>query len=81
MLKSTINTNKNIKIDSYSKLLAFLKRLFEGYKPKKSKVFSHQNVETFLNDAPDKEFLATKVALIFERAYKNTNRRYQKTPR
>lgn len=63
MLKSTVNTNKNIKIDSYSKLVSYLKRLSEGYKAKKSKVFSGQNVETFLNDAPDKEFLATKVCI------------------
>ncbi|RVE49622.1 hypothetical protein evm_005754 [Chilo suppressalis] len=40
---------------------AYLKRLSERHKPKKSKVFSQQNVETFLNDAPDKEFLATKI--------------------
>ncbi|KAL0879211.1 hypothetical protein ABMA27_002994 [Loxostege sticticalis] len=65
MLKTTVNINKDIKIDSYSKLVAYLKRLSEGHKPKKSKVFSGQNVETFLNDAPDKEFLAIKVALIF----------------
>ncbi|KOB63615.1 Uncharacterized protein OBRU01_24714 [Operophtera brumata] len=33
----------------------------DGYKPKKSKVFSVKNVETFLNEAPDKVFLAVKV--------------------
>ncbi|KOB66529.1 putative WS beta-transducin repeats protein [Operophtera brumata] len=33
----------------------------DGYKPKKSKVFSVKNVETFLNETPDKVFLAVKV--------------------
>lgn len=64
MLKSTINTNKDIKIETYTKLTAYLKRMSEGHKPKKSKVFSSQNVETFLNEAPDKDFLAIKVSII-----------------
>lgn len=62
MLKSTVSSNNDVKLDTYSKLIAYLKRMSDGFKPKKSKVFSVKNVETFLNEAPDKVFLAVKVS-------------------
>jgi hypothetical protein len=37
MLKSTLNIINNINIESYTKLIAFLKRAKDGYVPKKSK--------------------------------------------
>lgn len=64
MLKTTIKIKKNVHIEKYSKLLAFLKRGSTGYKPKKSKTFSASNVQEFLNEAPDCEFLGTKVSTI-----------------
>lgn len=63
MLKSTVNTKNNIQIEKYSKLIAYLKRLSEGHKSKKSKVLSSKNIETFLNEAPDNDFLAIKVSM------------------
>lgn len=62
MLKSTISIRHNVEIKNYTKLLAFLKRKSEGHRAKKSKVFTSQNVETFLNEAPDHKFLAVKVS-------------------
>lgn len=62
MLKSTVSSNNDVKLDTYSKLIAYLKRMSDGFKPKKSKVFSVKNVETFLNEAPDNIFLAVKVS-------------------
>lgn len=63
MLKSTVSTRHNVHIKEYSKLTAFLKRSSDGFKSKKSKVFTAQNVETFLNKSPDDIYLATKVCL------------------
>ncbi|KAJ8914397.1 hypothetical protein NQ315_017487 [Exocentrus adspersus] len=39
MLKSTLLVNDNCDISKYSKLIALLKKLCDGYKPKKSKIF------------------------------------------
>lgn len=62
MLKATLNTEHNINIKNYTKLLTLLKRLSEGFQSKKSKVLTAENVESFLRDAPDEVFLATKVS-------------------
>lgn len=61
MLRSTISIHNNTNIDNYSKLRAFLKRKGEGYQAKKSKVFSPEEINKFINDAPDEVYLATKV--------------------
>lgn len=61
MLKSTINANNNIDIGTYTKLSAFLKQQATGYKSKKTKVLTSNDVEMFLNKAPDEIYLATKV--------------------
>ncbi|KAJ8980321.1 hypothetical protein NQ317_009343 [Molorchus minor] len=55
----------NIVISKYAKLKAFLKRRSPGYKSKKAKVLTPQQIQTFIKDAPDDRFLFTKVALIF----------------
>lgn len=62
MLKSQINLNENIDIKNYHKLTQLLKRKSEGYRPKKSQVFSSADIQNFLNDAPDECYLATKVS-------------------
>ncbi|KAF2898575.1 hypothetical protein ILUMI_07603 [Ignelater luminosus] len=64
-LKSTLLINNNVDISKYSKLIAYLKNKSVGYKPRKSKTFSREEVYKFLEDAPDKHFLMHKVALIF----------------
>jgi hypothetical protein len=61
MLKTMIKTKNDIDIKSYNKLTAFLKRQSTGYQSKKSKVLTAENVENFINDAPDHLYLATKV--------------------
>lgn len=62
MIKSVIKTKRDVNISTYPKLLAFLKRKSEGYKAKKSKVFTAQEIEKFLNKAPDCDFLCVKVS-------------------
>lgn len=64
MLRTMISKEKHIDISRYNNLIAFLKRQSEGYKPKKSKVFTKKDVEYFLTNANDQDFLIMKVTLI-----------------
>lgn len=64
MIKSTINTKHNINIGTYSKLQAFLKRKSTGFKSKKSKILTSEDIKKFLNEAPDNQLLMTKVSVI-----------------
>ncbi|CAH1126100.1 unnamed protein product [Ceutorhynchus assimilis] len=65
MLKTTLNVNENVDISRYLKLRAFLKKKSLGYQAKKSRVLEMEHIEKFLLEAPDKDFLSTKVALVF----------------
>ncbi|KAK4873827.1 hypothetical protein RN001_013187 [Aquatica leii] len=51
MLRSTLNIKNDIDISKYSKLLAFVKRQNEGYLPKKSRVFTKEQVVLILGIA------------------------------
>lgn len=62
MLKATVNLHHNIDISKYSKLITFLKRRSDGYKPKKSKILSRNDIERFLKEAPDDLYLMIKVS-------------------
>ncbi|RZC39413.1 hypothetical protein BDFB_014833 [Asbolus verrucosus] len=61
MLKSTLNIKKNINIEKYPKLISFLKRTKDGYVPKKSKILEIEEVEQFINEAPNDTYLLIKV--------------------
>lgn len=61
MLKSTIMINENIDIGRYKKIISFLKRKNDSYQPKKSKIFTTENVKKFLVNALDDTFLLIKV--------------------
>ncbi|XP_066256717.1 uncharacterized protein [Euwallacea similis] len=65
MLRSTLIINNNINIESYNKVRTFLKIKSKGYKGKKSKLFTHEEIDKFIFEAPDEIYLATKVAMIF----------------
>lgn len=62
ILKSTLNIKHQIDLPKYSKLKSLLKRKSEGYKGKKSKVFSPDELKTFINEAPDIKYLMIKVS-------------------
>lgn len=62
MLKSVINIRENIDISKFPKLLAFLKRKNEGFKPKKSNILTIDQVDQFLREAPDDKYLVMKVS-------------------
>ena len=53
MLKSIIENKNKVNIGNYSILNAFLKQKSKG-----SKVLEAKNVEKFLNEAPDNQWLA-----------------------
>lgn len=61
MLKSTINIKEKINIGEYPLLTAFLKKQSAGFHSKKSSVFTAEDIQRYLNEAPDIDFLATKV--------------------
>lgn len=63
MLKSVFNIRENIDISKFPKLLAFLKRRNEGFKPKKSKILTSEQVDQFLREAADDQYLMVKVSL------------------
>ncbi|XP_051174802.1 uncharacterized protein LOC127290344 [Leptopilina boulardi] len=65
MLKSMIHVKEKISLEKYLELSAFLKKMSRGYIPKKSKVFSAEEVQKFLETAPDDHHLDTKVIMIF----------------
>ncbi|CAH0560672.1 unnamed protein product [Brassicogethes aeneus] len=64
MLRSTLIINNNVNIENYRKLKDFLKYKSQGYTAKKAKTFSQEEINRFINEAPDEIYLATKVALI-----------------
>lgn len=64
MIKAVILVKENVDISRFPKLLAFLKRNSEGYKPKKSKVFTKSEINKFMLEAPDKDYLLMKVIIL-----------------
>ena len=61
MLKSMFIMKHNFDISKYIKLTAFIKQENIGYKPKKSNIFTREDINTFLIEAPDKNYLLLKV--------------------
>lgn len=64
MLKTMLKLKKNVDLGKFFKLIAFLKKKMVGYRPKKSKILSADQVENFLTAAPDQSYLLMKVATI-----------------
>lgn len=64
MIKAMLNVNNNQDISKFYKLIAFLKRKGEGYRPKKSKIFTRQNIDKFIAEAPDDKYLMFKVVAV-----------------
>lgn len=64
MLKLGLKVFENIDISRFGKLFLFLKRTSDGYKPKKAKILSEEQVTKFLLEADDQKWLLEKVILI-----------------
>lgn len=61
MLKATLIINKHVDIRKFTKLIPFLKKKSVGFRPKKSKIFTRQEFDKFLVEAPDNKYLMMKV--------------------
>ncbi|XP_045461278.1 uncharacterized protein LOC123671465 [Harmonia axyridis] len=64
MLKLMMRIHDDIDGSKFHELEAFLKRKSKGYEPKKSKVFSREDIVKFLKNASDQKYLLHKVVLI-----------------
>lgn len=66
MLKATLSVNDNIDLKKFSKLVPYLKKKSVGYKPRKSKIFSKEDISNFIKRADDEDYLLMKVrTLVF----------------
>lgn len=63
MIRSMLNIRQGFDISKYLKLRAYLKKQNEDYIPKKAKVFTREQFEKFLFEAPDHQYLGSKVNL------------------
>lgn len=61
MLKATLKFNDDVDIGTYTRVLEFLKEQNVGYKPTKVPVFTDEQIEKFINEAPDEQWLDVKV--------------------
>lgn len=61
MLKATLRTNDDLDISLWTNLTDYLKRNNVGYKPAKAKMFTEEDVERFIREAPDEQWLDVKV--------------------
>ena len=62
MLKKILLTHENVDISSFEVVKSFMKT--NGYSPKQSRIFTREEINTFLKDAPE-DYSAVKVAVIF----------------
>jgi len=65
MLKTTIKMYNKIDISHYHMLTAYLKKQSTGFTAKKSQVFTPEEINKFLQDAPDEKYLVLKVIFPF----------------
>lgn len=63
MVRTSLAINKNILINTFPKLIAFLKRNSNGFKPKKSKILCRDDINKFIKEAPDETYLMIKVRI------------------
>lgn len=61
MLKATVQAYNDVNIGTYKKVIAYLKKKNVGYKAKKAKILTADDVAQFCNAAMDDPHLTTKV--------------------
>lgn len=64
MLKATLSVKHDIDISPFKKLIAFLKKTSVGYRAKKSRTLSREDINKFLVTAPNETYLMMKVSNI-----------------
>lgn len=68
-LKSTIQLHHDVDLSKFVKLKLLLKQKNVGYKAKKSKIFSKEELTKFFAEAPDKQYLLIKVNNTYSNYY------------
>lgn len=61
LLRNILNVTYNINLQPYPKVRAFLKKCSEDCQPRKSRIFSEEEIKQFIDKAPDYTYLAIKV--------------------
>lgn len=61
MLRATMIIKLNVNIGNYKKLSTFLKKNAVGYESHKTKIFTGDEINRFLTEAPDEVYLLMKV--------------------
>lgn len=61
MLKATLRTHEDVDIGTFKQVSAFLKSKSVGYKSKKARVFTEDQIKTFIDDADNLSWLDVKV--------------------
>ncbi|XP_014226996.1 uncharacterized protein LOC106652510 [Trichogramma pretiosum] len=64
MLKNMIKSSYDIDIGEYEQLKTYLNDIAAGCKVVKTKVFTSEQIQRFLDEAPNEQFLLAKIALI-----------------
>ncbi|XP_031342149.1 uncharacterized protein LOC116170098 [Photinus pyralis] len=64
MVKATTIVKNDIDISKFPKVVAFLKQQSRGYLAKKSAIFTRDDINKFLLEAPDMTYLMWKVCMI-----------------
>lgn len=54
MIKANLGVKNNVSISKYLRLLAFLKKQNVGYRPKKSKILTREDIDRFLKKTQEK---------------------------
>jgi hypothetical protein len=65
MVKTTLKIYKNIDISRYGKIVAFLKSKSRNYTSTKAKVLGRAEIEQFLQEASNEDYLLAKVGILF----------------
>lgn len=63
MLRSTMFLNHHIDLKDYKDLNAFLRVAAKGFKSKKATMFTTEEIKQFFREAPDQQYLASKVKI------------------
>ena len=62
MLRTVLSIRNDTNIANYQKLKSFLKRQSDGFKSKKSKILTAEDINKFIKEAPDYKYLFSKVS-------------------
>lgn len=64
MIKACVQLYDKIDIGKHAKVISFIKQKYKGYKAKKAKTLTSEEVAKFCALAPDDKFLITKVSFL-----------------